>query len=324
MIIIHQRHDNFIKAIMSHPAVAESFFLNQLPWTILDKIDLTTLKMEPTTFIDEKLRKHESDLIFSVKQTDGETSYLYLLLEHQSKSDPMMPFRLINYIMQGLKRHIKQKNKTVFPLPLIYPIVIFNGNHPWIHKREFFSLFGESEQLAKSIFIEPFHLVDTSAMHEEDFRKKQLSNLMLLSLYRANTIEFRLKTAMLIEHFRAFSVPPDSDLGRIVLEYNTSEFAVESSDTTSNFESYIYEFPQDFQEVIMNLKQAFVSEGRKLGISQGISQGKLEGISSMLSAIKYLKQGCSLAYISKTTNLSAETIEQLIEYILDEKIQVDA
>ena len=34
---------------------------------ILKRFDLDTLRLEPTTYVDEKLKKHYSDLVFSVQ-----------------------------------------------------------------------------------------------------------------------------------------------------------------------------------------------------------------------------------------------------------------
>ena len=76
--IVRTPHDNFVKAMMEHPEVASDFFMSNLPQAILAQVDLSTLRMENTTFIDAKLRKNESDLIFSVKLLNLSDAHIYL------------------------------------------------------------------------------------------------------------------------------------------------------------------------------------------------------------------------------------------------------
>ena len=44
------------------------------------------------------MRDSESDLLYAIERTAGDAPvWLYLLLEHQSKPDRWMPFRLLKY-----------------------------------------------------------------------------------------------------------------------------------------------------------------------------------------------------------------------------------
>jgi predicted transposase YdaD len=52
--------------------------------------DLRTLTPKPNSFIDEKLKAQEADLVYSV-QINGEEGYFFILCEHQSYPDKMMP-----------------------------------------------------------------------------------------------------------------------------------------------------------------------------------------------------------------------------------------
>jgi hypothetical protein len=49
---IHKPHDKLFKLALKEIAVAKEFFNAHLPKRILEKIDLTTLKLESETFID--------------------------------------------------------------------------------------------------------------------------------------------------------------------------------------------------------------------------------------------------------------------------------
>ena len=104
---IRSKHDEFFKNMMRYPEMARDFFETHLSSSVSALIRFSTLKLENVSFVDEKLGKYESDLIFSVKKADtDEEAFLYLLAEHQSSPDPLMPFRLIYYMMQFLKLHV--------------------------------------------------------------------------------------------------------------------------------------------------------------------------------------------------------------------------
>lgn len=51
---------------MSVLTVARDFFTAHLPEKILSEIDLSTLKQQKTSFINEKFSANDSDVIFSV------------------------------------------------------------------------------------------------------------------------------------------------------------------------------------------------------------------------------------------------------------------
>ncbi|WP_244156396.1 Rpn family recombination-promoting nuclease/putative transposase [Desulfonatronospira thiodismutans] len=85
--------------------------------------------MEPTTYVDEKLKKHYSDLVFSVRLTGYKNQFakIYLLFEHKSSPDPLTGVQVLKYMaLQWLdlqEQHMLVDGK----LPPIIPIVIYQG-----------------------------------------------------------------------------------------------------------------------------------------------------------------------------------------------------
>ncbi len=302
--VIRTPHDEFIKAMMQHPEVATDFFATQLPAEILEKVNLSSLHMENTTFIEPRLRKNESDLIFSVKLVNGKKAYLFLLLEHQSQSDPLMPFRIVYYALHGMRRHVLRNKKKPLPLPLVFPIVVFNGVEPWSHDRDFFNLFGEMEPLARELFLNPFRLIDVSTLALADFERNHIANLMLLSLYRSAPISLDEKIKLLVSTCHEFGVHPNSVMGQTVLEYNTYQFEAKQGESGKYWEMYISHFPPEFQESIMNLRDVTRSEAKREGIVEGIA----EGVNSTLRAIELLEQGLSLEDVNKETGINLEIL----------------
>ncbi|EMU7491212.1 TPA: Rpn family recombination-promoting nuclease/putative transposase, partial [Escherichia coli] len=85
--------------------------------------DLSTLKLEPATFVEPDLHQYASDILWSVKTTGGEDGYVYTLIEHQSTENLYMPFRMLRYSVAAMQRHLEQ-HKT---LPLVIPVLFYHG-----------------------------------------------------------------------------------------------------------------------------------------------------------------------------------------------------
>ena len=78
-------HDKAFKASMSDLRVARDFLHHHLPEVIQEKIDLNTLTLHPTTFIDPELRQLVSDVLYSADFKDqSNRAFLYITIEEQS------------------------------------------------------------------------------------------------------------------------------------------------------------------------------------------------------------------------------------------------
>ncbi|MCC8416610.1 MAG: Rpn family recombination-promoting nuclease/putative transposase, partial [Rickettsia endosymbiont of Gnoriste bilineata] len=110
---------------MENPIVAQEFLATHLPKDVLALIDSTTVKLEKDSFIESDLSETISDVLFSVKFNDQD-GYIFLLLEHQSTVDKMMAFRLFKYMINICDLYLTTNPKAK-SLPLIYPLIIYNG-----------------------------------------------------------------------------------------------------------------------------------------------------------------------------------------------------
>jgi predicted transposase/invertase (TIGR01784 family) len=125
--VTYKPHDALFKAAFGSPVHASEFFRGLLPDSLTSAIEWDSLQLEPGSFIDPELADHHSDLLFSAR-TGDERVLLYLLLEHQSRNDQQMPYRLHMYISRIWDRHISQFG---VPLPLIIPVVVSHAPEGW-------------------------------------------------------------------------------------------------------------------------------------------------------------------------------------------------
>ena len=124
-------HDALFKSFLMHPDTARDFMEIHLPKDLREQCDLDSLKLESASFVDEKLRALHSDILWSVKTREG-GGYIYVVIEHQSREDIHMAFRLMRYSMAVMQRHIEHDKRR--PLPLVIPMLFYHGSrspYPW-------------------------------------------------------------------------------------------------------------------------------------------------------------------------------------------------
>lgn len=62
---------------------------DHLPAELRAVCDLSTLKLESGSFVEDNLRQYFSDVLYSLKTTAGD-GYIHVLVEHQSTPDKHM------------------------------------------------------------------------------------------------------------------------------------------------------------------------------------------------------------------------------------------
>jgi len=121
------------RSLFSFPRMVEELVREFVaePW--VHKLDFTTLKRVNASYVSEKLRKREGDLLWKLRRLDdGRPVYVYILIEHQSKVDRFMALRLMTYLSLLYQDLVKEGELTPDGLlPLVIPLVIYNGNGEW-------------------------------------------------------------------------------------------------------------------------------------------------------------------------------------------------
>ena len=120
-------HDAYFKTVFSEPAHAAAFFQRQLPAPVSAAMDWAGLQVLPGSFVKTSLEQVHADLLFSVNLA-GRPTLLYLLLEHQSSVDPLMPLRMLDYVTEILLGHARDIG---LPLPVVFPFVLHQGPEQW-------------------------------------------------------------------------------------------------------------------------------------------------------------------------------------------------
>lgn len=74
-------HDAVFKQFLGDKDVVRDFFSIWLPKEIKKLCQLDSLKLESSSFVDSEMKNYQSDILYSVKTTQG-NGYPYCLVEH--------------------------------------------------------------------------------------------------------------------------------------------------------------------------------------------------------------------------------------------------
>lgn len=301
-------HDKFCRSSMSNLRVAREFFETYLPEHIRKRINFSTLELKKDSFIDKNLRSHSSDLLYSV-EIDDKPAYLYLLIEHQSTSDPLMPFRLLKYIVLGMDQFLKEHGGE--ELPLIYPIVLYNGKKPYAHSTDLFTLFNENEALAREVFLQPFHLVDLNEIPDEALKQRTWLGILLLCLKHSVRVDLLRWAESIANSLCIIEQEGGTDYANATFIYLLTTGAVTDlklfTDITDKHLS------PKLEKNMKTIAQQLEERGLQKGLQQGLQQGLQKGLKKLQKekiniAKKMLASGISLKTITEVTGVSPEML----------------
>jgi hypothetical protein len=178
-------HDHLFRAVFSSPENALGVFRALLPPTILAALDPGSLELQEGSYVDEELRAQESDLLFRAKLAGRETR-LYVLLEHQSVVDRLMPLRLLRYVVRVWERIQRESAEPLRSLPAVIPLVLFHGPQPWSGPRRLSDLLDLPDALKPALgpYVPAFDLLidDLAALDQGALETRQAGLLGRLAL----------------------------------------------------------------------------------------------------------------------------------------------
>lgn len=143
MTKIHHPHDMISKRFLTNIAVAVDFLKTYLPKELVTRCDFTTLAVEKSSYVEENLREHLADILYSLS-IDGKMGFIYILLEVQTTPLRKMPLRVLRYLTSIWKDHAESHPDTE-PLPVILPLIFYTGEKPYHYSLDFLDCFADPD-----------------------------------------------------------------------------------------------------------------------------------------------------------------------------------
>lgn len=300
---IQSPHDKLFRASMQYPEVAREFLELNLPESIKKGLDFSTIVTCPNSFIDEELKLLQSDVLLKAL-VFGEEAYLYILAEHQSKPDHLMPLRLMKYMTKIWDFHCKQSGtKKSLPLPVIAPLVFFTGKGKYNAAQTLWDLCGSQSETMRNILHTPFPLIDANTVSKD----------ILTSHLWAGTMEVIMQNRFK-QHIGHGLQEIAGNLNRLILEKDGQlvlellTYIVNIDDehrTIQELVDIIHDhLSPTVEKNIMTLADRLREEGRL--------EKELEFSQQMLEiAQRMLDEGSDIAFVVKVTQLPIDKIKAL-------------
>ncbi len=307
-------HDRFFKIAMTHQRVAKNFFAQHLPGFIYQIIDLNTLQLEKDSFITPQLRLFMSDLLFSA-DFSGKPGYLYLLLEHRSTPSRWQPFTMLQYIMQIMDGHLKKLEESKMinegRLPLVYPIVLYNGETTYPYSTDLFDLFDQPAELVQKIWLQPFQLVDVGVIPDENLKKEVWSSIMQMVMKHVYDRDVLSHIRGLGKALQEVYDNQGEDYIEAVFNYLFATTNVEDPATFARMIQEVLPLPLQERNMRMTAAEYYESQGLQKGMEQGIQTGARDKAKTI--AIKLLQENRPPQEVAQITDLPLKVINALKE-----------
>lgn len=304
-------HDRFIRALMTHPKVIHEFFDTHLPENVKKIIDLSKIEVQKESFIDDKLNLQIADLLYSV-EFQGEAGYLYILMEHASVSDKLLPFRILKYMIAIMDHHLKITGDH--KLPFIYPLILYTGEKAYPHSMNLFDLFKEQKDLALTTLTSAYQLIDLTQVTDQELKKYMWFGTMALVAKHIRDIDILPTLKNIIKTLKV--IEEEGEEGYI---YTVISYVAVAGDSSSKeeFINTVKELEFINEDKIMTIAEQLKPEVFQRGLEKGIEQGIEQGIekgkiyAAHEIAVKLVQLGLTTEEIEQVTTLTPFEVEKL-------------
>ncbi len=271
---VSQPHDKYFQRVFSNAKDAASLLRTCVPGALADTLKWSTLSLLRGRFVDDDWRRNETDMLYSVEREGTEPAVLvYVLLEHQSTPDPWLRLRLLGYCVQ-VWQEWRRKHRNEERLPLLVPLVFYQGARRWEYTREFADLVTEAAPEWRWVPRFEHLLIDQTEKSAESVTGAVAARLLQIAMMAA----FREAPGKLLE--RATRL-----IGEL---YRAAGF----EEVTQHVEYVLATQPEAQRKLfaealqrnvpgrggeVMNYVEEMIERGRREGRQEGRREGRQEG-----------------------------------------------
>ncbi|CDE90468.1 uncharacterized protein BN638_00218 [Clostridium sp. CAG:389] len=287
---IEKYNSSFINKVRKSDAIV---LINKALNTQLEVQDIEKYN---SSFINKVFQNREADIVYKIKDRS-----IFILIEHQTKVDYLMPYRILEYevaIMQSAIDLDKIKNKES-KIPLVISIVLYTGNKKWNAKK----YLEENQEKIEGIEngLGNYNLIDINELTEKDLLEDNsfISKMMLIekSKNTENIVE-------ILEKIVKITKEEDKDTLRriisIILEEKigitkAKELIEKMEGDEGNMLAVV--------DMIRRENQMYIEIGKK----EGELKEKIKIVTNML------KEKFNIETIQKITGINKEEIEKIAQ-----------
>lgn len=297
-------HDGFFKANIHRKEVLHDFLYVRIPVKIRSMIHFQSLdRVDPNT-VNKHLKKYERDTSYRGVLKNGVE--VFILIEHQSSPDRLLPFRMLAYnvmLIQEYLLRVKDENKPLKHLPLIVNVCLYHNQKPCypypLDLKECFSIPDFASVPTCKLLLH-----DLTITHEEEIWKSNHASIMEIMFKYSHSEEMveALKRLGDVRIMKIIGKLGNDYLGVILTYASKFKWGKDIFD-------YLESILEPKKETIMSYREELIKVGEARGERRGEKKGRLKVAENLLL--------CNIptTQVSKFTELPLSEVKDLLKYM---------
>jgi len=287
------KHDHSYKHLFAHKRMVKDLIEGFIQEPLVKRLDFSTLEHCNGSYVSDDLREREDDMVWRVRCGKNKWVYVYVLLEFQSTVDWFMAIRVMAYIYLLYQDLIKSKKmKKGQKLPIVLPIVLYNGDKEWTAPVRVRDLI-ESVPGEMARFRSPLEYL---LLEERRYPKKDLKagpNLVSLLFRLAQSADAG-EICKVLDEFTPWLETTEIEdvkrsfllwIKRVVLADKSDDDQPQKELSLQEVQSMLAErLKKRDQQLAARIRRKALAEGKKKGIEKGREEGLRVGIIAALEA----------------------------------------
>ena len=315
----HKPHDRFSKSAFSERQVVREYLTQFLPPGLVQKMDIDTLEQQKDSYLDQQLREHFSDVVYTCAYGKSKVN-LTFLLEHKSYVPPRPWLQLLRYLVNAYEAQVKAElsEKTELSkgkLTPVIPIVVYHGDDRW-NIRPIAAYFAEVDEFVRPHIPEFAYLLTDLSQYPEK-ALMEMDGTWLKSAFLALKASRRENIFDLLEDiFAGLDHSAENERSATFIRWIVV-YLFATATSKDNIMSAINNLSDTSKEKVMTIYDTIfyqgemkgMEKGREEGREEGMEEGEVKGITkkNFLVFKNGLKLGLDLDLLLQLTGISMET-----------------
>ncbi len=301
-------HDLVVRSILADADVVADFLRNYLSPDLAALLDLRHITCESPVSVDEDLVETIGDLRYMTRfKGTGQLSRVFVLVEHQSRSERFFSLRAIEYICKAYWQYLSSPRaaESGKPKRLPYPVVVVlhHGKKPWGRLYSMRELITSVPGVDLDILRLPVCLIDLASIPAGQLKGNPVVRALLDSLQSAssNTLGERYEEiASGLKDMR--QDPRAGSWARMLTLYAASQSRINGGmDAVRRVYRRVCA-EKEAEKMTMTTAEAIGLEARKKGKAEGRAEGRAEGKAEIIIEILTARFGVVPALLEKKIN----------------------
>ena len=312
-------HNNFFVTTFSDKGVMTDLITQLLPEVAI-QIEIESLELDSTSYVDEQLNDLYSDIVYSCKGKNGNSLKVALLFEHKSNPAAYPRFQLLDYILGIWRQNLKNKEKLTFVIPVIF----YHGKTQWKY-RDLFDYFDKITEAQKAYIPNfKYHLIDLTQYSDEKILSLKTSFLInsLIAFKHKNDSDYVRKHGDRI--YYKIEIYSDSDYKQLFIKTLTAYIMASSKMDAQEILEMVETLEKSRQGTVKSTLENLIDLGKQEGLKQGLEQGTTRGDErkSIYVAIDSFEMGFEIAIIHRLSKVAIVVLE-LLKANIDSEFKVE-